>query len=215
MPSPLKKVQAVKSLISNNSSQSIVGLFDQQVTSHPDSPAVHVYGSQETSFRELQALSKCIAARISFIKYGDVVPICMEPSVEFVASILAVLRLGGAYVVLDPKVPIKRNLLIIEDTKASIVLVHERYQSLFPSAVPIEPILTDIKDGRVLPYSRSASTSFDGDGPAYLIYTSGMSYVKQALVFVALTLGRVYGEAQRSSPQPSRSLYWNQGFLDQ
>ena len=47
----------------------------------------------------------------------------MQRSPELVAALLAVLRLGAAYVPLDPNYPAARNRFIIEDCSAGLLLV--------------------------------------------------------------------------------------------
>jgi amino acid adenylation domain-containing protein len=151
----------------------VIDLFDRQVQDTPSAIAVQMHQGDNVTFSRLQYLSECIATTIPSVKGGSIVPICMDPSIEFVASILAVLRMGGAYVILDPKNPPKRNQYIVENANASEVLVHAKYKNIFHSSKTIETIMSDISLNRIAPPQTRSTTQHSIDDPAYLIYTSG------------------------------------------
>ncbi len=100
------------------------------------------------------------------------IAICLPRSQNLVIAILAVLKLGGHYVPLDPGHPAERRALILEDCKPDIILVSEADDDAMKAAYPcdcmaIEPLLR-------------ATGSFGNphretlpDDLAYIIYTSG------------------------------------------
>ncbi|AYM19771.1 hypothetical protein At15955_47860 (plasmid) [Agrobacterium tumefaciens] len=100
------------------------------------------------------------------------IAICLPRSENLVIAILAVLKLGGHYVPLDPGHPAERRALILEDCKPDIILVSEADDDAMKAAYPcdcmaIEPLLR-------------ATGSFGNphretlpDDLAYIIYTSG------------------------------------------
>ncbi|RHZ65493.1 nonribosomal peptide synthase SidE [Aspergillus thermomutatus] len=138
-----------------------------QVESNPDAPAVQCEQEQPYSYAKLWQLVEHIATAAQF-RSGRIIPLCMDPSVEFVATVLAILWSGSAYVILDPEGSAQRNRVIAADCGTEAVVVHEKYASLFDHSVTIESIRsTEQAHVQLNPPSISP---FD---LAYLIYTSG------------------------------------------
>ena len=95
----------------------------------------------------------------------------MDVSVELIATILAILRSGSAYVVLDPSGSAERNNRIVEDTEADFVVVDEKYSSFFTRSVVLRAALSKGLKATGI----RGQIEVKPDDPAYLIYTSGMS----------------------------------------
>lgn len=144
-----------------------------QVNRDPDAFAVHVENEDPYTYAALWQLVEQIAAKAPFTA-GDIVPVCMDPTVEFVASLLAIMACGAAYVVLDPNGSAERNRVIVEDCDAGLVIVHEKYESSFDRALSIEKVLSD--DVTVSEASHKLLLHASVGSPsdlAYLVYTSG------------------------------------------
>ncbi|KAF7181185.1 hypothetical protein CNMCM7691_000314 [Aspergillus felis] len=137
-----------------------------QVESNPDAPAVQCEQEPPYSYAELWHLVEHIAAAGQF-RSGRIIPLCMDPSVEFVATVLAILWSGSAYVILDPEGSAERNRIIAADCGTDPVVVHEKYASLFDHAITIESIRS------TQTYGQLDSPSITPSDLAYLIYTSG------------------------------------------
>jgi non-ribosomal peptide synthetase component F len=147
-----------------------------QVESQPSAFAVHCEHERPLTYAELWQLAVDIAARAG-LGAGLIVPICMNPSNEFVATILAVLLSGSAYTVLDPEGAPERNRAIVADTGAATVLVHEQHADLFEAACPVERLLHRRQSvSRASLERRGSAVSFPGVSPGdllYMVYTSG------------------------------------------
>ncbi|KAF7596857.1 hypothetical protein BBP40_012457 [Aspergillus hancockii] len=139
-----------------------------QVEWNPDAPAVQCEGEQPCTYTELWALVIQIATAARF-RSGRIVPVCMDPSVEFVATVLAIMYSGSAYVVLDPEGSAQRNRSIAADCGVEPVVVHDNYARFFDQSISIEGILSSTKPAE--PWTSSANVS--PSDLAYLIYTSG------------------------------------------
>ena len=78
------------------------------------------------TFHELNERSNQLATYL--IKKGisteSLVPFCMEKSTEMLVTIFGILKSGAAYVPIDPNYPIDRIQYILEDIKASVLLVN-------------------------------------------------------------------------------------------
>lgn len=144
-----------------------------QVSRDPDAFAVHVEDETPCTYGALWQLVEQIAANAPIVP-GDIVPVCMDLTVEFVASLLAIMACGAAYVVLDPNGSAERNRVIVEDCDAGVVIVHGKYELNFERALPIEKILSDAStvseaSSKLVLHGSVGSPS----DLAYLVYTSG------------------------------------------
>ncbi|MEO5902088.1 MAG: MupA/Atu3671 family FMN-dependent luciferase-like monooxygenase, partial [Ilumatobacteraceae bacterium] len=147
------------------------GLFADQVGRTPDAVAVVVRDTRIT-YRELDERANALAARL--IDLGVVpdtmVGIYLERSVDMVVSLLAVLKAGGAYVPMDPQYPQARIGMMLEDSRAEIVLTQRQLAASVPGDVRH---VVAVDDG--VP-QRTATAPDGGAGPdhlAYVIFTSG------------------------------------------
>ena len=178
-------------------------LINHQAVLHPNSPAVQFESTKPTTYGQLNALAVRITNKLA-IKPKTIVPICMDVSVEFVATILAILRSGAAYCTIDPSGSLERNNGIVEDCNASMVVVNQIYAPLFGNrGMSIEGALsTESED---VSEKRQSSEVSAGDA-AYLIYTSGMSTHPTIFELKALltAASRLHGDTERCRTKPRR-----------
>src|SRR5690606_8989074 len=78
--------------------------FVDQALRTPDHVAVADERGRRVEYRELRAASARLARRLCALgtRPDDRVAVCMERSVELVASMLGVLEAGGCYVPIEP-----------------------------------------------------------------------------------------------------------------
>ncbi|MEU9132187.1 amino acid adenylation domain-containing protein [Kitasatospora sp. NPDC048540] len=138
-------------------------------------PAVECAGRTLT-YRELDRRVNALAGRLleRGLRPDTRVGILLEPSPDFVVSVLAVLRAGCAAVPLDADSPAQRLALMIGDSAAALVLTQ---QSLLPrlagldcAALRLEDCGLDEAAGREVP---AVEVPVHPDGLAYVIFTSG------------------------------------------
>lgn len=143
---------------------------NHHILTRPDAPAIQFESAAPVTYSQLDKLASHISQALP-IKPNSIVPICMDVSVDFIATILAVLRSGAAYCVLDPGGSVERNNGIVEDTNASMVLVDRVYGKLFGNrGLSIEDALS--KEVMQYPETRNEVETTTDDA-AYLVYTSG------------------------------------------
>src|SRR4051794_11200134 len=84
-------------------------LFEEHVGRTPDALAV-VCGAERWTYAELDARANRLACHLHALGVGPdvLVGICLQRSLDLVASILAVFKAGGAYLPLDPAYPRER-----------------------------------------------------------------------------------------------------------
>ncbi|MER5866501.1 amino acid adenylation domain-containing protein [Kitasatospora sp. NPDC002040] len=100
-------------------------LFAEQADRAPDATAL-VFGDQRVSYRELNERSTQLAHHLvaEGLQRGDVAGIHLERSVQLVVAVLAVLKAGGTYTMLDPEFPVERINTVLDHTRARLVVTH-------------------------------------------------------------------------------------------
>ncbi|UII31962.1 amino acid adenylation domain-containing protein [Fulvivirga ulvae] len=154
----------------------IISMFERQVETNPESIAVQ-YGEDHVTYRQLNHKANQIAHQINEIldKNGlKRVALLFGPSVELIASMLAVLKTGCAYVPLSPDEADARNILKFSDCEAQLLLTHEafkKHQSDFISQIEKERVV--YVNEAVLEVSEEIRAEVSPEDPIYIIYTSG------------------------------------------
>jgi amino acid adenylation domain-containing protein/non-ribosomal peptide synthase protein (TIGR01720 family) len=156
--------------------ETIVTLFEQQATSLPASIAV-VFENEQLTYRELDERSNQLASylRNCGVSKGNLVPLCLERSVDLLVAILGILKAGAAYVPVDPGQPVSRINYILEDTAATIIVCSTQTASLFNTngtARQLVQMDTD-RDRMAACSTLRIPSQADPAGLIYLIYTSG------------------------------------------
>jgi amino acid adenylation domain-containing protein len=165
---------------------SVTQRFGAQAASTPDAIAVEGNGRTLT-YRELDARSNSIAAALAArgVAPGSVVAVALERSVELVATLLAVLKRGCAYLPLDTGYPDARLQLMLDDTAAPVVIADAATAgrlSSFRSGAEVVQLAELMTEAGPAAASRSAAPAptpnhedvvTTPEDLAYVIYTSG------------------------------------------
>ncbi|SEF72071.1 non-ribosomal peptide synthetase [Paenibacillus sp. UNC499MF] len=155
----------------------------------PHAPAV-LCGGQTLTYAELDRRAAVLAAELRRLGIGpeSIVAIALPRSESAVVSILAVLRLGAAYMPVDPDYPAERIAYMLDDANPACLLTDSASIRSLPDTGSVPPLLLDQlerNDASVLAGSPPGTGSgFPADAeclplrpsplnPAYVIYTSG------------------------------------------
>ncbi len=156
----------------------IHALFEEQAARIPQSVAV-LEGYRSVSFAQLNNRANQIAHLLLELglQPDDLVAVCMERGVDYVAGTLAVLKAGGAYVPLDPSYPIDRLSFMLADARPRLVLTQRTLMNLlsYPHA-RVVAVDEDARNPVSMLDSENISSARIGirpDNLAYVIYTSG------------------------------------------
>ena len=148
-------------------------IFDQGQSRPSSSPAVCGWDAKFT-YRELDQASTHLACHLHLkgIARGHYVPICFDKSASAVVSMIALLKVGAAFVAIDHESPRARLEGIIEDLDAKHVLCSFQYQRLCNSLGMTTIIIENESFYKTAPdsYTFEGGT---GDDIAYIVFTSG------------------------------------------
>ncbi|NER36671.1 MAG: amino acid adenylation domain-containing protein [Oscillatoria sp. SIO1A7] len=149
-------------------------LFEAQVERTPDAVAA-IFGDREVTYRELNCRANQLAhyLRASGIGPEKLVGLFMERSIEIVVAILGILKVGAAYVPLDPGYPRERLRYMAEETQFSLLLTQKHLSDRF-EASSMTVFCIDDNWEIVAGYSdRNLTVEILPENLAYIMYTSG------------------------------------------
>ncbi|HEY0079202.1 MAG TPA: amino acid adenylation domain-containing protein [Pyrinomonadaceae bacterium] len=150
-------------------------LFERQAEATPDNVSVEFTG-QQLSYRELNRRANQLAHYLVRRGVGADVPvgIMMERSVEMAVAVLGVLKAGGCYLPLDPAYPQERLSVMLEDSRAPVLLTQPDCPNSLSTGYAGEVVYLDARWEALSSESdENPRTKATPQSLAYLIYTSG------------------------------------------
>ncbi len=158
--------------------RTVVSLFRERAALQPHSPAL-VQGDRSMSYGELdecsQRWAQCLLSQHA-IGEESIVAILSDRSLEMIGAIWAVLKAGGAYLPLDPELPVDRIAFMLEDSGAALLLCQSQYGNRIEFAGP-RVDLEELAETSGQEASGAPSSDLEAAPQsswlAYVIYTSG------------------------------------------
>ncbi|MDT9687282.1 amino acid adenylation domain-containing protein [Streptomyces sp. P9(2023)] len=153
-------------------------LFAARLAERPDAVAV-VDRARAVTYAELDARANRLARLLAAHGVGaeSVVGVAVPRSVDMVATVLAALKLGAAFLPLDLVHPADRLTYMIEDSRAALVVGTEPVAGKIPQVADVPVVLLDeptvAAELAALPETAVEAAPVHLDQAAYVIYTSG------------------------------------------
>jgi amino acid adenylation domain-containing protein len=138
----------------------------------PDATALS-YGNPTLTFHQLDIKANQFAGHLLRLGVGSgsAVAICMDRSFEWIIAALGIMRLGAAYVPIDPTWPDSRVLFVLEDSGAAAFVGPAALLARLPLKVHgIDPFG---HAGAIAAAPPCERISISQENLAYVIYTSG------------------------------------------
>ncbi|WP_083864210.1 non-ribosomal peptide synthetase [Nocardia exalbida] len=181
-------------------------LFATHVRKIPGATAL-ICGDQHLDYAELDTCSSRLARRLigsttTALGADSIVAIALPRTPELVIAMLAVLKIGAAYLPLDPTHPPARLIRIIADARPELIVTDSTI-TLPPTAIPRVRLDSTAAD--------ADATEPDGgvrvhpDNLAYLIYTSGTTGAAKGVAITHRNLAtHIAAAAALRPPGPGR-----------
>jgi amino acid adenylation domain-containing protein len=153
---------------------SIHELFAAQTERTPDAVAA-ICEKEQLTYRELNAKANQIAHYLQSlgVKPEVLVGICVERSLEMLVAILGILKVGAAYVPLDPAYPQERRSFMLADAKVPLLLTQKNLLETLPEH-SAKVVCIDAEWQEISRQSdRNPAVKVEPENLAYVLYTSG------------------------------------------
>ena len=146
----------------------IIKLFEDMVNKYPNENAL-IYKDKVYSYLELNNIvskfARCLLSKGA--KSKDIIGVYMNKTDLFVISILAIQKIGGAYLPMHPDYPIERVHYILGDSNSKILIADKDLE--LDNITTVNPKVINLK-----PFDdTNLNTVISPDDLAYVIYTSG------------------------------------------
>ncbi|SDQ31239.1 non-ribosomal peptide synthetase [Pseudovibrio sp. Tun.PSC04-5.I4] len=165
--------------------ETIEDAIEAQCLRTPDALAV-VFGERVMNYATLNAQANQLAQHLQTLGVGTGSPVGLlfERSIELVVAMLAILKVGGHFVPLEPGLPIKRLEYMVEDSQPVLIVYHDATSGILTrldEACGIHSLLLNGDQLKVIadtydPVNLPAKPH-NADSLAYIIYTSGSTGV--------------------------------------
>jgi amino acid adenylation domain-containing protein len=147
----------------------------EQVALGPDRRAA-VLADEELTYRQLDARANQLARHLQRqeVRRSDRVAVCLDRSLDLLVALIAVQKVGAAFVPLDPTLPRERLRYMTEDAEVGLLITSETISSRsFPSfdatLVALDTERAEIQAER----TDAPGVALEATDLAYIIYTSG------------------------------------------
>ncbi|MEG4588311.1 amino acid adenylation domain-containing protein [Microcoleus sp. MOSTC5] len=153
---------------------SIHELFAAQTERTPDAVAA-ICENEQLTYRELNAKANQIAHYLQSlgVKPEVLVGICLERSLSVLVAILGILKVGAAYVPLDPAYPQERRSFMLADAKVPVLLTQKNLLETLPEH-SAKVVCIDAEWQEISRQSdRNPAVKVEAERLAYVLYTSG------------------------------------------
>lgn len=154
-----------------NKDDTIIQLFEEQVTKTPNNVAI-VFEDSQITYKELNERANQLAHYLinNGIKDSSVIGIMLPRGIEVLVSMIGVLKTGASYIPIDPELPSDRIEYMLNNSKAVLILTNQNINNI----LKINQINVSLDNKEV--YSGNLSNiniKIDTNNQAYMIYTSG------------------------------------------
>ncbi|MFL6196329.1 MAG: non-ribosomal peptide synthase/polyketide synthase [Thermoanaerobaculia bacterium] len=160
-------------------------LFEYQVERVPDRIALAAPEGVRLTYRELNARADLLARRLRALGLGPEVlaGVLMDRTADLIVALLAVLKAGGGYAPLDPKYPKQRVLLMLETSRAPVLVTRRAIVESFAGELPAGIRTVYLDAGWE---DQPAAESGEGlrplpDNLSYIIFTSGSTGIPKGV----------------------------------
>ncbi|ASG68299.1 hypothetical protein CDV26_07770 [Francisella halioticida] len=170
----------------NNTSQNysnnkaVHALFEEQILRTPEKIAI-TFKDKSLTYKHLNEkanqLARYLKSKINknHDKDSKLICLCVDRSLEMIINILAILKIGYAYIPIDPKHPKERIKFILDNANPKLLICDEHYQNDLNRINQNNILLLALEDNH---YAYQSSLNLENtvvnpNDLAYVIYTSG------------------------------------------
>jgi len=155
-----------------NTDKTIIDLFEETVVEHSSKTAI-ICNNKKISYDELNKKANQLANYLleNNITKNHLIGLMTNRSIEMIIGLLAILKIGAAYIPIDPNYPADRIQYLINNSKATALLVDNNTSNNIDNTYKINISLdNDFYNSKD---TSNLNLNISPDALMYLIYTSG------------------------------------------
>ena len=177
---------------------SVPELFSAQVRRAPQAVALTA-GEKSMTYQSLDEAATRYAHLLSErgVRAGDCVALLLDRSAEAVVVMLAALKVGAAYLAIDPALPEARIAFMLSDAAPVAVVTTESLRLRLDGH---DVAVIDVNDPAAANRPTTAPPAPDPDNIAYLIYTSGTTGTPKGVALSHRNLAHLADSAHPALP---------------
>ena len=142
-------------------------IFENAVAQNPDKCILYADDGEFTYSQLNKKANKLANALIKRgLKLEDKVMFIMKRNSDLIATVLGIVKAGGAFIPIDPKYPKNRIEQILEDSDSKFVITNDELDFDIENAVDVNELLEETDDA-------NPNVNITQDNLCFLIYTSG------------------------------------------
>ena len=151
----------------------LIELLRKQAIITPNNIAIE-FNDIETTYTDLYKKANQLAhyLKAQGVQSGDFIGVSLLRSTDLVATLIAILECGAAYVPLDPNYPHQRLEFMLQDSDAKFLITNKASDVTLSNSIKILFLENALSDLSKLPNTPLGITA-NPESIAYLLYTSG------------------------------------------
>ena len=156
--------------------QNFIDIFEEEVEKSAERIAVTDERGQCT-YSQLNNLVERVVSKLlknGYI-YQKIVVVIAEPSIEFLASIIAILKVGAIYLPINLQWPVERVSQVIRTSEADYVIIASKYMTKYESIIRNVKSIISLEECVCSTEcsGRNEKANVLGEDVAYIMFTSG------------------------------------------
>lgn len=154
-------------------------LFERQVMERPEAPAL-CFDGRQLSYAQLNSRANQLAQHLITLGIGPgvLVLLSLDRSIDMIVALLGILKAGGAYVPLDPTSLTERQIFIVRDSGAQVIVTTSDWVAQLAQVSSVLESLLIVAMDTDAPHIATLNNDkpkeqTTADDLAYALYTSG------------------------------------------
>ncbi len=155
--------------------KTVLDLWEKQIHTHPTKTAI-ICDEKEISYKKLEQLSNQFASILQNqynVIQGTTIAVILNRSIDLVIALLAILKCGCSYVLIDSSLPLKRKKYMLESSDSKFIISNV--------SLPFENIISFSSNFNYNTTKNYQKPIISSNDSMYLLFTSGSTGAPKAV----------------------------------